>query len=222
MSVRYDRACFPWEVAPIFRPRDSELPLVRLATVAAVIASQALISGAYSLTMQAIQMRYLPRLQIRPTSHVQRGQIYVPQVNSFLMVACLGLVLGFQSSSKLAGAYGMAVSLTMLTTTALFYAVARRRWHWRPVPTLLVCGGFLGQPDVPALLEACAAHGLNTDPAQTTFFLSRETVLPRKERGLAPWRRRLFATLSRNAQSDAAFFQLRPNRVVELGMQVEV
>jgi KUP system potassium uptake protein len=344
----------------LLAPSWALLPLVGLATVAAVIASQALISGAYSLTMQAIQMGYLPRLQIRHTSHAKRGQIYMPQVNGFLMVACVGLVLGFQSSSRLAGAYGIAVSLTMLTTTALFFAVARRRWQWGLLRTSLICGcfivlelafaaanglkiwkggwfplavglfifalmttwkkgretlrarlaesylpfdqfltsldsprlkrvsgtavfmsgnptstpiallhnlrhnkvlhervvilslitqdvphvseaervrveplrpdlhrvtghyGFMEQPDVPALLRGCAAHGLELDPAQTTFFLSRETILPRKGPGMAPWRRRLFATLSRNAQSATAFFHLPPNRVVELGMQVEV
>ena len=344
----------------LLAPPWARVPLVGLATAAAVIASQALISGAYSLTMQAVQMGYLPRLHIRHTSHSTRGQIYMPQVNGFLMVACVGLVLGFQSSARLAGAYGIAVSLTMLTTTVLFFAVARRRWRWGLPQAFLVCGcflvlelafaganglkiwsggwfplvvglsifalmttwrsgrellrarlaesylpfdlflkdidnprllrvpgtavfmsgnpastpiallhnlrhnkvlhervvilsiitrdvplvseaervrveplrpdfhrvtghyGFMEQPDVPALLQRCAAHGLELEPAQTTFFLSRETVLPKQGPGMAPWRRRLFATLSRNAQSATAFFHLPPNRVVELGMQVEV
>ncbi len=344
----------------LLAPAWARWPLLGLATLAAVIASQALIAGAYSLTMQAIQMGYLPRLQIRHTSHAARGQIYMPQVNGFLMVACVGLVLGFQSSSRLAGAYGIAVSLTMLTTTILFYHVARRRWRWGRLPAMVVCGGlilleaafatanglkvgqggwfplvvgtlmfavmttwkrgrealrarladsylpfdqflrtidsprlyrvpgtavfmsgspasapiallhnlrhnkvlhervvilslttldvpfvheadrvqvepirpdlhrvtgrygFMEQPDVPALLECCAAHGLKLEPAQTTFFLSRETIIPKRGAGMAPWRRRLFAALSRNAQPATAFFQLPPNRVVELGMQVEV
>ncbi len=344
----------------ILAPSWAVLPLVGLATMAAVIASQALISGAYSLTMQAIQMGYLPRLHILHTSHSERGQIYMPQVNGFLMVACIGLVLGFQSSSRLAGAYGIAVSLTMLTTTCLFFAAARRLWHWPLAQAVPVCGffmllelafaaanglklwqggwfplavglfifalmttwkkgrevlraklaesylpfdlflkelknpgllrvpgtavflsgnptgtpiallhslrhfralhervviltiitrdvpqvrpeerlrvellrpdiyrvtgcyGFMEQPNIPVLLDACAAEGLKTEPLGTTFFLSRETIIPRKGPGMATWRRRLFAALSRNAQSAAAFFQLPPNRVVELGMQVEV
>ncbi len=344
----------------LLAPAWARWPLLGLATLAAVIASQALIAGAYSLTMQAIQMGYLPRLRIRHTSHAARGQIYMPQVNGFLMVACVGLVLGFRSSTRLAGAYGIAVSLTMLTTTILFYLVARRRWQWGQLPALAVCGclilveaafaaanglkvgqggwvplvvgtlifavmttwkkgretlrarladsylpfdqflrtidsprlhrvpgtavfmsgnpasapiallhnlrhnkvlhervvilslttldvplvseadrvqvepirpdlyrvtgryGFMEHPDVPALLECCAAHGLKLDPAQTTFFLSRETIIPKRGAGMAPWRRHLFAALSRNAQPATAFFQLPPNRVVELGMQVEV
>lgn len=341
-------------------PSWTVLPLVGLATFAAVIASQALISGAYSLTMQAIQMGYLPRLHIQHTSHAARGQIYMPQVNGFLMVACLGLVLGFQSSSRLAGAYGIAVSLTMLVTSILFFATSRRLWQWNVFKAGAVCGlflvvelafaianglkiwqggwfplavglflfaqmttwkkgrellrarlaesylpfdqflpeldrpqlrrvsgtsvflsgnptgtpiallhslkhyrvlhervviltiqtrdvpfvaesdrlevetlrpdihrvtgryGFMEQPDVPTLLNACAAHGLDLNPNLATFFLSRETIIPTRRPGMAWWRRRLFAALSRNAQSATAFFQLPPNRVVELGMQVEL
>jgi KUP system potassium uptake protein len=334
--------------------------LIALATLAAVIASQSMISGTYSLTMQAIQMGYLPRLIIRHTSHSERGQIYMPQVNRFLLVTCVGLVLGFQSSGRLAGAYGIAVSLTMLITTILFFSAARRLWDWSLGRALLVCAGFVGvetsfvlanglkiwhggwfplvmglfifslmttwrtgrqflrvrlsevflplglflkdydnlkvhrvegtavflsghpgstpisllhnlrhnkvlhervviltvinqdipfaaesdrvrvehlrpdiyrvvgrygfmeQPNVPELLRACATKGLELDDMQTTFFLSRETIIPGKGPGMAQWRRRLFATLSRNAQAATAFFGLPPNRVVELGMQVEV
>jgi KUP system potassium uptake protein len=344
----------------LLAPQWAILPLVGLATIAAVIASQALISGAYSLTMQAVQMGYLPRLQILHTSHSERGQVYMPQVNSFLMVACLGLVLSFQSSSRLAGAYGIAVSLTMLCTTILFYGGARRLWHWSAARAGLVCAifftveltfaaanglkllqggwfplvvgitifalmttwytgratlrtkladgylplemflkemgssrmhrvpgtavfmsgnptgtplallhnlrhnqvlhqrvviltilsedmpyvgdhdrltvdqmradlfrvigryGFMEQPDIPSLLEKCGARGLELKPIQTTFFLSRETIIPKTGRGMAVWRRKLFAAMSRNAQPATAFYQLPPNRVVELGMQVEV
>jgi len=344
----------------LLAPAWAVLPLVWLATAAAVIASQALISGAFSLTMQAIQMGFLPRLLVQHTSQTERGQIYMPHVNSFLMVACVALVLGFQSSSRLAGAYGIAVSLTMLCTTLLFFAAARRLWHWSRFQAASVCGlfvvvglafvaasglkfwhggwfplavglfifaqmttwrkgrqtlrarladsylpfdlflkdlesrqlhrvpgtavflagnpagtplallhnlrhnkvlhqrlivltvltkdvplvsrqervrverlradiyrvtgyyGFMEQPDVPALLAACAQHGLEVEPMQTTFFVSHETIVPRRGPGMAPWRRRLFAAMSRNAQSAAAFFQLPPNRVVELGMQVEL
>jgi KUP system potassium uptake protein len=344
----------------LLAPSWTVLPLVVLATMAAIIASQALISGAYSITMQGVQMGYLPRLHIQHTSHEERGQIFMPQVNAFLMVACVGLVLGFESSTRLAGAYGIAVSLTMLVTTTLFFAAARNLWNWSLPVTLLVCGifaavelafvlgnvlkivhggwfplvlgmfifalmttwkkgrkmlgakladsylplelflqdldssklprvpgtavflsgnskgtpiallhnirhnkvlherlviltivtrdtplvpddqrveihqlrpdifrvsgayGFMEQPNVPALLETCAPRGLAIAPDKTTFFLSRETVIPRRGPGMQPWRRRLFAAMSRNAQSAAAFFRLPPNRVVELGMQVEI
>jgi KUP system potassium uptake protein len=344
----------------LLAPSWSVLPLVCLATMAAIIASQALISGAYSITMQGVQMGYLPRLYILHTSHEEKGQIFMPQVNGFLMVACVGLVLGFESSSRLAGAYGIAVSLTMLITTTLFFGAARSLWKWSLPATLLLCGlfgalelafvfgnavkivhggwfplvlgififtlmttwkkgrkmlgaklaesylpfdlflqdldsgnlhrvpgtavflsgnstgtpiallhnirhnkvlhrrviiltietrevplvpdnerielrqlrpdiyrvsgacGFMEQPNVPALLAMCAPLGLVVDPAQTTFFLSRETVIPQHGPGMRPWRRRLFAAMSRNAQSAAAFFRLPPNRVVELGMQVEI
>ena len=109
-------------------------PLVALATAAAIIASQAIISGAFSLTMQAIQLGYMPRLRVNYTSERVIGQIYVPIVNWALMLSSIGLVLGFQTSSHLAAAYGVAITTTMLITTILFYVVARRRWHW---PTAL-------------------------------------------------------------------------------------
>lgn len=335
-------------------------PLVALSTLAAVIASQATISGAYSITMQAVQMGYMPRVHIQHTSHAARGQIYVPRVNAILMVACITLVIGFRSSGALANAYGIAVSLTMLATTVLFFAASQRLWGWKWPMALAVCGvfglleiafvsanglkilhgglfpvlvgiliftvmmtwnkgrsmlrnrlaesylpldmflkdmgnyevprvpgtavflsgsrtgtpiallhnlrhnkvlhehviiltivsktvpgvpeaerftieplrpdidrvvafyGFMEQPDVPALLRSCCDQGLKSEPARTTFFLSRETILPGRGPGMAGWRRRLFGALSRNAQSAAAFFQLPPNRVVELGMQVEL
>jgi KUP system potassium uptake protein len=118
-------------------------PMVGLATAAAVIASQAIISGAFSLTMQAIQLGYSPRLQVRYTSARIIGQIYIPVVNWALMISCVGLVLGFGSSSNLAAAYGVAITTTMLITTILFYLVARRRWNWPafiafPVATFFV------------------------------------------------------------------------------------
>jgi KUP system potassium uptake protein len=344
----------------LLAPAWAVIPLVVLSTIAAVIASQALISGAYSLTMQAVQMGYLPRLIIRHTSHSERGQIFMPQVNGFLMVACIGLVVSFQSSSHLAGAYGIAVSLTMLATTILFFETARCRWHWSVLHAGLLCGafftvelafavanglklwqggwfplvvgafvflqmttwhqgrarlrarlaeaylpleiflkelpaaklhrvpgtavfmsgnptgtpiallhnlrhnqvlhetvviltvlnqdipfvpqperlnveqlrpdlyrvighyGFMEQPNIPTLLERCTPLGLTIDPVRTTFFLSRETIIPKKKRGPGRWRSGLFAAMARNAQPATAFFQLPPNRVVELGMQVEV
>jgi KUP system potassium uptake protein len=111
-------------------PRWSLVPLVVLATAATIIASQAVISGAFSITRQAIQLGYLPRLQVIHTSPTEIGQIYIPQVNRLLLVATIAIVLAFGSSSKLAAAYGVAVTSTMLIATVLFFAVARYRWHW--------------------------------------------------------------------------------------------
>jgi KUP system potassium uptake protein len=335
-------------------------PMVILATLAAVIASQALISGTFSLTMQAIQLGYFPRMEIRHTSSDKRGQIYLPHVNWALMLACIGLVLGFRSSSALAAAYGIAVTLTMVITTILFYLAARRLWKWSAWKAGLLCGsflllelafcganflkvahggwfplvigaavytlmstwrtgrrllrerlensflpfqlfledvlrnpplrvagtavfmsgnsegtplallhnlkhnkvlhrriiiltiaadeiphvdpgqrikvesaqegfyrvtghyGFMEEPNVPQLLEACKEHGLEVRTEEATYFLSRETILATKHPGMAIWRERLFALLSRNAQPATAFFGLPANRVVELGMQVEL
>ncbi|HUS35013.1 MAG TPA: KUP/HAK/KT family potassium transporter, partial [Verrucomicrobiae bacterium] len=126
----------------LLAPRWMLYPLVVLATSAAVIASQALISGAFSLTMQAIQLGYSPRMAIDHTSSQQKGQIYMPRVNWMLMIGCIVLVLGFQTSSNLAAAYGVAVTLTMLITNFLFYFAARRLWRWGPIKTLLMCSGF--------------------------------------------------------------------------------
>jgi KUP system potassium uptake protein len=119
------------------------LPLVVLATVATVIASQAVISGAFSLTQQAIQLGYLPRMSIRHTSEDVRGQIYLPAINWLLYVAIVGIVLGFGSSASLAAAYGIAVTGTMGTTSVLAYIVARRLWRWPTWLALLVVGPLL-------------------------------------------------------------------------------
>ena len=348
-------------VNPFYKlaPEWALYPLVILATMAAVIASQALISGAFSISMQAIQLGYLPRMEIRHTSAHERGQIYLPFVNWLLMLSCVALVLGFQSSSRLAAAYGIAVTLTMIITTILFYFAARKLWHWSAWQAGLLCGGFLilevsffaanalkimhggwfplaigavlftvmttwktgrrllgqrlaasvlpldlfvqslaqdpphrvkgtavfmsGNPNgtplallhnlkhnrvlhqravlltvnvieephvstkdrvkvedlglglyrvmcrcgfmervtIAELLDACVPLGLELREADTTFFLSRETILPSARPGMAIWRERLFAFLARNAQPATAFFSLPANRVVELGMQVE-
>jgi KUP system potassium uptake protein len=127
--------------APFFQmaPGWATLPLVLLATAATVIASQALITGTYSLTLSAVQLGYLPRLSIRHTSEHARGQIYIPLVNWVLMLACLVLVLAFRSSSNLAAAYGVAVTMTMLITTVLFYFAARHLWKWSVLKTLPLC-----------------------------------------------------------------------------------
>jgi KUP system potassium uptake protein len=124
-------------------PDWATIPLVVLSTVATVVASQALISGSFSLSVQAVQMGYLPRMRVRHTSESHFGQVYIPGINWTLMIACIGLVLGFRSSSGLAAAYGVAVTTTMVVTTLLFYTVARERFGWPRLPTMALCGLFL-------------------------------------------------------------------------------
>jgi len=335
-------------------------PLVVLATVASVIASQALISGAFSLTMQAIQMGYLPRMEIRHTSFEQRGQVYLPTINNFLLICCLALVLGFRSSTNLASAYGVAVTLTMIATTILLFIVARKRWGWHVLGAGALCAGLLaievlffaanalkiwrggwlplvvaagfmavmttwrtgrrllsqhmkerllplesflddlslghavrvpgtavymsgnvlgtplallhnfklnrsvhervvlltilvadepyvepaGRVEVETLTNGfhratarygfmekaaineifacCRKLGLDLHPNACTFVLSRETLVVTPAKGMAMWRKRLLVLMSRNAQSATAFFGLPANRVVEMGMQIEL
>jgi len=335
-------------------------PMVLIATAAAVVASQALISGAFSLTRQAVQLGYSPRVTIQHTSQTEIGQIYLPGLNRTLGVLCVLLVLGFQSSGALASAYGIAVTGTMTITTLLFCAVARRRWNWSvarvatlgavflavdlsflaanlvkiekggwfpllvagvvyllmttwkrgraavtgilhdnalPLPLFLedisrsrpprvqgtavfmtsdpggapvvllhhlkhnkvlhekviimsisgeeipqvrpddraevkelgngfylVTGryGFMESPDIPGLLNTLASRGLEAKPMETSFFLGRETLLPSGNSRLSRWRKKLFILMARNAQSATAFFNLPPNRVVELGAQVQI
>lgn len=130
---------------PFYRlvPQALVLPLVVLATLATVIASQALISGAFSLTMQAVQLGYAPRFRIIHTSPSAFGQIYIPAINWILMLSCIGLVVGFRSSTSLAAAYGVAVTLTMIITTALFYVVARERFRWALPGVVAFTAAFL-------------------------------------------------------------------------------
>jgi KUP system potassium uptake protein len=345
----------------LLAPHWALYPLVGLSTAATVIASQALISGAFSLTIQAIQLGYLPRMAVKHTSSTERGQIYLPHVNWALMVACIGLVLGFGSSSNMAAAYGIAVTLTMLSTTVLFYFAARRQWGWSAVRAAIVCSaflvvegaffaanllkvfkggwfplamgllifilmatwkkgrelvwtklrpsampletfldemersrkvlrvpgvglfmtanpegtpiallhnlkhnkviherniiltivtdevpqvepakrlqveklamgfhriiahyGFMEEPNVPALLAAAPQFGEPINLHRTTFFLSRETIVPTQSKTMCRWRQWLFAAMSRNAQSAGSFYRIPANRVVELGMQVEI
>lgn len=344
----------------LLAPKWFLYPLVILAAAAAVIASQALISGAFSLTMQAVQLGYFPRVRIEHTSSLERGQIYISQVNWFLMLACIGLVVGFKTSSNLAAAYGIAVTMTMVITTVLFYFAARRLWKWSRPKALLICVpflmielsffganalkiahggwfplaigagiftllstwktgrkilgqklqrstlplslffddvaanpphrvrgtaiflsgrlgtvplsllhnlkhnkvlhervvfltivthekahiaeedrieledlkngfyrvvgnfGFMEDPDVPKLLQKCDEHGLELKPSEFSYFLSKESVIPSKAKGMAFWREILFSVMSRNATSAASFFKIPPNKVVELGMQVEI
>jgi KUP system potassium uptake protein len=348
--------------SPFYRlvPLSMVVPFVVLATVAAVIASQALISAVFSLTRQAVQLGYSPRVEIRHTSATTIGQIYVPSVNRALAIATIALVIGFQSSSALAAAYGIAVTATMGITTILAYVVARQVWHWsrwtagvitavfitidlaffganllkvlhggwvplviatlvfsllstwktgrmvlgtrlreraypfdlflkdlnrtRPhrvpgtaifmtgsgagVPPTLIHNlrhnkvlhanivlltvttedvphvskeraieleplsagffrvtlryGFMEEPSVPEAISDARARGLPIDKDDITYFLGRETLLPANHPGMAPWREKLFALMSRNAMRATAFFRIPPERVVELGMQVEL
>ncbi len=345
----------------LLAPRWALLPLVGLATAATIIASQAVISGCFSLTRQAVQLGYAPRLRIEHTSSETIGQIYVPPVNWALMAATIALVIGFGSSSALAAAYGVAVASTMVITTVLLGLAARHVWGWsrvavglvvaafgivdlaflganlpkiphggwfplvvaglifvamatwrrgrrlvtqklhdhavplghfiadlrahpvtrvagtavfmtstsHGVPTALLHNvkhnkviheqvilltaitaeipyvpaseradvvskedgfhrvtcryGFMEDPHVPYDLERVAERtGLDLRIMQTTFFLGRETLLPRAHVGLPLWQARLFALMARNAESATAYFHLPPNRVVEIGVQVEI
>ena len=147
--------------SPFYRlaPEWGVAPLAVLATMASVIASQALISGAFSLTVQAVQLDYLPRVKIQHTSKDHHGQVYVPLVNWALMIGCVGLVLGFRTSTNLAAAYGIAVTSTMFITSIIFFVVIRSRWGWSlpkalivVTPLLVVDSAFLAAniPKIPA------------------------------------------------------------------------
>jgi KUP system potassium uptake protein len=141
-------------------PSWAIVPTVLLATLATIVASQAVISGAFSMTRQAIQLGYLPRLTIRHTAATQIGQIYIAPVNWMLMICAIALVVGFQSSSKLAAAYGVAVTSTMLTTTILFFMVTRQRWHW-PLVWAAPLAGLFFLVDVPFFMASISKifHG---------------------------------------------------------------
>ena len=342
----------------LLAPEWARYPLVILATLATVIASQAVISGAFSITQQAIQLGYTPRLEIQHTSEKEIGQIYLPAINWLLLISIIALVLEFRSSSNLAAAYGIAVTGTMLITNLLAIAVAMRLWNWSTARAILgalpficidlgfflansvkipdggwfplvfglvvfillttwkrgrellsrrladeamalksfvasiveggverVSGtavfmtpnpenvphallhslkhykalhenvvilsvqvfdvpyvpdvdrvevkrldgnfsqvtvqyGFKDDPDIPGALLMCAESGLQLDMMDTSFFLGRETLIPRLGSEMAYWRELLFIAMFRNAGSATAFFKIPSNRVVELGSQV--
>jgi KUP system potassium uptake protein len=344
----------------LLAPSWALIPLVVLATCATVIASQAVISGTFSLSRAAIQMGYCPRLQIEHTSERQIGQIYVPFINWSLFVAVVLLVVSFRKSEHLAGAYGIAVTLAMLIDSILIFVVMRRLWNWpvwlavaiaapltfidlaflasnslkipdggwfplvigavvftllttwkrgrgllmdklahdtlpldvfipsievspptrvegtavfmtstpdrvphallhnlkhnkvlhervvfltivmRDIPYVqqeermevkslgcdfyqfLAYCGFKEDPDVPELLEESGRRGFAFEMMETSFFVSRETLIPTVSPGMAMWRERLFASMSKNAVKASEFFQIPTNRVVELGTQVEL
>ncbi|HEY9025327.1 MAG TPA: potassium transporter Kup [Burkholderiaceae bacterium] len=347
---------------PFFRlfPSTWVLPMVAFAAVAAVIASQAVISGAFSMTKQAIQLGFLPRMEVVYTSVKEAGQIYLPRVNWVLMVAVVCAVIGFGSVSRLTAAYGIAVTVTMLIDTVLTYFVVRYGWGfplwialgatgffavmdgllvaacslkflhggWFPlllalamfaimstwkrgrelllesirrddpdlipfitalaedditrtprtavftvanvgtVPQALLHNlkhnqvlhetnviltvkfhevpwipfadrvqveplargfwrvtvnyGFKNTPDIPQALTLCRSHGLDVDEFTTSYFLSREVVVPTRGDGMAHWRERLFAAMTRNAGSVVEFFRLPNNSVIELGTRVQI
>jgi KUP system potassium uptake protein len=345
----------------LLAPQWALLPLVGLATAAAIIASQALISGAFSLTRQAIQLGYCPRLDIDHTSSQEVGQVYVPQVNWALMASTILIVIGFGSSSALAAAYGIAVTLTMVITAVLLHIVATERWKWPPALAFAVTGvflsvdlaffganalkitqggwlplvigavlftlmttwktgrqivaqrltaralpledflarivehppvrvpgtavfmtaqprgtppalahnlrynkvlhehivrlmvtteriphvppeeqvsirrlghglfdvtvhyGFMEDPNIPKALAAARDRGLELDKDEDiAYFLGRETLIVTTISGMALWREKLFVLMARNAVRATAFFRLPPERVVELGVQVEI
>jgi KUP system potassium uptake protein len=171
------------------------VPLAILATMATVIASQALISGAFSLTVQAVQLDYLPRLAILHTSRHHIGQVYVPLVNWLLMIGCVGLVVTFRTSSNLAAAYGIAVTTTMLITTLIFYRVVRDRWGWSTqralltlVPFMAVDIAFLAAnvPKIPAGGWFPLLVGLSLVIQMTTWRKGRQLVAARIRRGERP------------------------------------
>lgn len=334
--------------------------LVGMATLAAIIASQALITGAFSLTVQAVQLDYLPRLAISHTSESHEGQVYVPIVNFLLMIGSVGLVLAFETSASMAAAYGIAVTGTMVVTTLLMAAFVRQRWKWPmwkmlavTVPLLVIdtaffaanvakiphggwfaivvavaiigfmttwrtgrqllaerirrgevlisdfmerldprtvrrvpgtavylfkgagaappalmtnirhnhalhtrvvlvsvrttdtpyvdaedraevvdfgigfyqvtlSYGFFEEPDVEAALRQIDRPGLHLADEEFTYFLGRETVISTPVRGMSGWRERLFSFQLRSAAGAARFFRLPPDRVVEVGSQVEI
>jgi KUP system potassium uptake protein len=344
----------------LLAPSWALYPLVILATAATIIASQAVISGVFSLTRQASQLGYFPRVSVVHTSAREIGQIYIPGANWALMLATIAIVLGFKTSSNLAAAYGVAVTSTMIITTILAYFVARHLWHWKlPIAILVTAGflfvdlaffganivkvaqggwfpllvgmlvftlfttwkkgrellaakllqgvfplkdfikdaassgftrvpgtaiflnsdptgtpiamlhnikhnmvlhqrnimvtiiteefphvpakerlefeelgegfykvavryGFMEDPNVPDILRGLKEHGLDLEPGKATYILSRNTLIPSKYPGMALWREKLFVFLTRNASRPTEFFRLPANRVVELGMQIEI
>ncbi len=176
-------------------PRALLYPLVALATMAAIIASQALISGAFSLTQQAVQLGYCPRVNIIHTSKTEAGQIYIPEVNTSLMIGCLLVVLGFRSTGALGAAYGIAVTGTMSITTILFYMLARSRWNWSLLHALsfaifflIIDLGFFGSNALKILHGGWVPIiiGLAIFTLMTTWYQGRRIVQKLLARGSLP------------------------------------
>jgi KUP system potassium uptake protein len=176
-------------------PKWSQFPLVALAALATVIASQAVISGAFSLTRQAVQLGYAPRINIRHTSEREIGQIYIPSVNWALMVCAIGLVIAFRSSSALAAAYGVAVTTTMGITTALLAVVERERWKWSiaailalSIPLLTIDLAFFGANIVKVMEGGWfpLVVGVAVFTLLSTWRRGREILRQRLEEGMIP------------------------------------
>lgn len=176
-------------------PQWARWPLVILATCAAIIASQALISGAFSMTVQAMQLDYLPRMTVRHTSADHVGQVYLPLLNWLLAAGCIGLVLGFQKSSALAAAYGIAVTATMFVTTLLFYKLLTLNWSWPKWRAILLCAplgllevGFFGANvfKIPAGGWFPLLVGSLIMVAMTTWRTGRRVVAERLSVGRVP------------------------------------
>ena len=176
-------------------PRVLLYPLVALATTAAIIASQALISGAFSLTQQAVQLGYSPRVNIVHTSKTEAGQIYIPEVNTALMIGCLLIVLGFRSVGALSAAYGIAVTGTMSITTILFYLLARSRWNWSLMHALsfaifflIIDLAFFASNALKILHGGWVPIivGLGIFTLMTTWYTGRRIVLKLLTRGSLP------------------------------------
>ncbi|HEY4641990.1 MAG TPA: potassium transporter Kup [Thermoanaerobaculia bacterium] len=176
-------------------PHWARMPLVALAALATVIASQAVISGAFSLTRQAVQLGYTPRIQIRHTSVREIGQIYIPSINWLLMVSAIGLVIAFKESSALAAAYGVAVTTTMGITTLLMAVVEKERWHWRigsilalSIPLLVIDLAFFGANIIKVMEGGWfpLAVGIAVFTIMTTWRAGRELLSERlKESGIS-------------------------------------
>lgn len=199
-------------------PEPLLLPLVILATMATIIASQALISGVFSLTKQAVQLDYLPRIAIRNTSQEHSGQIYVPLVNWVLMVACVALVIGFRSSSNLAAAYGIAVTLTMTITTLIFFRFLTDNRGWPRyrafficVPMIIIELGFLGANivKIPKGGWIALAVGLVLMIQMQTWRRGRAVVAARIHRGEQPIAQVLDETTDVKRVDGAAVFMFK-------------
>jgi K+ transporter len=191
----------------------------------AIIASQAVITGAFSLARQAVHLGFLPRLLIAFTSETNTGQIYVPAVNTLLFVGMLVLIFTFGDSESLATAYGISVTGAMVVTTLMAFQFLRSVWGWSAimagvtlVPLLLLETVFLGAK----ALALCKKAGLKFEIMQTSFYLGRRTLVSKANSGLPGWQDKLYIALSGLGIDPSAYFSLPANRVVEIGEQVAI
>jgi KUP system potassium uptake protein len=212
-------------------PEWAIIPVVLLATIATIIASQAVITGAFSLTRQAIQLGYLPRLNIAHTSATQIGQIYIAPVNWLLMACTIGLVIGFQSSSQLAAAYGVAVTSTMLITTTLFFVIARHRWQWPGMAAVALTALFF-LVDIPFFLANISKilHGAWFPLVVGAFFFflmmtwkkGRKILaeqLSNRAIALDDFRQRIEEEQPHRVRGQAIYLTTSPNRVPQALVQ---